>query len=106
MAHGNGASECGTENPVPNSSPGASSTAPRRNRHRRWDARKWDVMATTLQRPSQGQGRVIGGVCAAIADRFGISRTPVRAVFVIFGLMGPGVPAYIVLWVLIPPSNE
>lgn len=63
-------------------------------------------MTSTLQRPSQGQSRVIGGVCAAIADRFGMNRTLVRAVFVIFGLMGPGVPAYIVLWVLIPSSDQ
>jgi phage shock protein C len=64
------------------------------------------LMVTALQRPSQGQGRAIAGVCAAIADRFGISRTLVRAVFVIFGLMGPGVPAYIALWVLIPSSDQ
>jgi phage shock protein C len=63
-------------------------------------------MATELQRPGQGQGRVIAGVCAAIADRFGISRTLVRAGFVIFGLMGAGVFAYLVLWVLIPASDQ
>jgi phage shock protein C len=63
-------------------------------------------MATTLQRPSQRQGRVIAGVCAGIADRFEISRTLVRVVFVILGAMGPGVFAYIVLWVVIPPSDQ
>jgi phage shock protein C len=63
-------------------------------------------MATELRRPSQGQGRVIAGVCAAIADRFGISRTLVRVGFVVFGLMGAGVFAYIVLWVLIPTADQ
>jgi phage shock protein C len=63
-------------------------------------------MASALQRPSSGQGRVIAGVCAAIADRFGISRTLVRVAFVVLGAMGPGVFAYIVLWVLIPPSDQ
>lgn len=59
-----------------------------------------------MQRPSKDQGRVIAGVCAGIADRFGISRTLVRVVFVIFGLMGPGVLAYVALWVLIPSSDH
>lgn len=63
-------------------------------------------MATALQRPSKDQGRVTAGVCAGIADRFGISRTLVRVVFVIFGLMGPGVLAYVALWVLIPSSDH
>ena len=63
-------------------------------------------MTPALQRPSQGQGRVIAGVCAAIADRFGINRTLVRGAFVILGLMGPGVFAYIVLWVLIPTADH
>lgn len=49
---------------------------------------------------------MIAGVCAGIADRFGISRTLVRVVFVIFGLMGPGVLAYVALWVLIPSSDH
>jgi phage shock protein C len=61
-------------------------------------------MATALQRPNQG--RVIAGVCAAIADRFGISRTLVRAAFVIFGLMGAGVFVYVVLWAFIPSSDQ
>jgi phage shock protein PspC (stress-responsive transcriptional regulator) len=45
-------------------------------------------------------------VCAAIADRFGISRPLVRVAFVFFGLMGAGVFAYIVLWVLIPAADQ
>ena len=57
-------------------------------------------MAQAFVRPSQG--RVIAGVCAAIADRLGISRTVVRIGFVIFGLVGVGELVYIALWILIP----
>jgi phage shock protein C len=63
-------------------------------------------MATALQRPAQGQGRVIAGVCAAIAARFGIDRTLVRVAFVIFGVMGPGVFIYVALWILIPSADR
>jgi phage shock protein PspC (stress-responsive transcriptional regulator) len=57
-------------------------------------------MAQTLVRPRRG--KIIGGVCAAIADRFGMSRTVVRIGFVIFGLVGVGELVYIILWVVIP----
>jgi phage shock protein C len=63
-------------------------------------------MTTTLQRPVRGQGRVIAGVCAGVADRFGISRTLVRFGFVIFGLVGAGELAYIALWVLVPSADR
>jgi len=63
-------------------------------------------MATPLQRPGPGQGRVIAGVCAAIADRFGISRTVVRVGFVIFGLVGAGELVYVALWVLVPSADR
>jgi phage shock protein C len=56
----------------------------------------------TLQRPRRTEGRVIAGVCAAIADRFGVSRTLVRLLFIVFGLVGAGEVAYLVLWILIP----
>ena len=59
----------------------------------------------TLERPRRGQGRVIAGVCAAIADRFGVSRTFVRLLFVIFGLVGAGEVAYLVLWILVPKRD-
>ncbi len=61
-------------------------------------------MATTLERPKHG--RVIAGVCAALANRFGVSVTLVRIAFVIFGLVGAGEIAYIVLWILIPKQGR
>ena len=60
-------------------------------------------MAAALVRPRGG--KVIAGVCAALADRFGISRTLVRLGFVIFGLVGAGEIAYIAGWLLIPKER-
>ena len=52
------------------------------------------------------RGRVIAGVCAAVANRFGISATLVRVLTVLsFLLPGPQIIAYIVLWILIPNEN-
>ncbi|RBY91373.1 PspC domain-containing protein [Blastococcus sp. TF02A-30] len=59
-------------------------------------------MASTLVRPRSG--KVIAGVCAAVADRLGLSRTLVRVGFVLFGLFGVGELAYIALWILIPKA--
>jgi len=61
-------------------------------------------MAPRLMRPHRGQGAVIAGVAAAVADRFGLSRGLVRLLFVLFGLFGAGEVAYLVLWLLIPKA--
>jgi phage shock protein PspC (stress-responsive transcriptional regulator) len=58
-------------------------------------------MATTLVRPRRG--RLIAGVCAGIASRFGVSRSAVRAAFVISCVLpGPQILVYLALWVLMP----
>ena len=58
-------------------------------------------MATAqLARPRDG--KMIAGVCAGLANRFGISKGLVRIAFVIFGLVGAGEVAYIILWILMP----
>jgi len=57
-----------------------------------------------LVRPQQG--KVIAGVCAGIADRFGYSRTLVRVLFAVSVLLpGPQFIAYIVLWLAIPKAG-
>jgi phage shock protein PspC (stress-responsive transcriptional regulator) len=62
------------------------------------------MAAGSLVRPRNG--RVIAGVCAAIADRFGISRTLVRLAFVLsIVLPGPQVVVYLLLWILIPSER-
>jgi phage shock protein PspC (stress-responsive transcriptional regulator) len=59
----------------------------------------------TLHRPSQG--RILGGVCAGIADYFGWSRTLVRILTVASILIpGPQVLAYIVGWILMPDERK
>jgi phage shock protein PspC (stress-responsive transcriptional regulator) len=54
-----------------------------------------------LRRPRNG--RLIGGVCAALADRFGWNVSLVRLVAVLSILIpGPQVIFYLIAWVLIP----
>ena len=62
-------------------------------------------MATKkLVRPRRG--RIIAGVCAGIADRFGLSRFGVRLVFVLsIVLPGPQILVYVLLWILIPSED-
>lgn len=54
-----------------------------------------------LARPRRG--RLIAGVCAGIARRFGLSVTAVRLLFVVsIVLPGPQFVLYIALWMLLP----
>jgi len=54
-----------------------------------------------LVRPRNG--RIIAGVCSAVADRFGISATLVRVITVLAVLFaGLSLWAYILLWIVIP----
>ena len=47
--------------------------------------------------------KVLGGVCAGIARRYGLSTTALRLAFVISCVLpGPQILAYLLLWVLIP----
>lgn len=58
----------------------------------------------TLVRPRQG--KIIAGVCAALAHRFGWSPFLVRLLFVLSCLLpGPQIIAYIVMWILIPKQR-
>ncbi|HEX8347043.1 MAG TPA: PspC domain-containing protein [Actinoplanes sp.] len=61
-------------------------------------------MTRSLVRPRSG--KIIAGVCAALADRLGLSRSLVRVGFVLFGLFGVGELVYIVLWLLIPRASH
>ncbi|MEW9872366.1 PspC domain-containing protein [Arthrobacter sp. HS15c] len=59
-------------------------------------------MTSALERPRSG--KIIGGVCAALAARFGLPKFLVRLGFVIFGLVGIGELVYIALWIMIPKA--
>lgn len=54
-----------------------------------------------LVRPREG--RVIAGVAAGLADRFGMSRTAMRILFVLSMLLpGPQVLIYLIMWIVVP----
>lgn len=56
---------------------------------------------TRLVRPKDG--RVIAGVAAGLADRFGMSRQTMRIIFVVSMLLpGPQILIYVILWMVIP----
>ena len=58
-----------------------------------------------LVRPRQG--RVLGGVCAGLGQRFGIAPWPARILFVLLLMVIPGsqILAYPILWLLMPSEE-
>lgn len=51
-------------------------------------------------------GRMIGGVCAGLARRYGWDVNLIRVLFVLSCLLpGPQVLAYLALWVIIPSDR-
>ena len=50
------------------------------------------------------EGRVLGGVCAGLGQRFGIDPWPARLLFVLILLVLPGsqLLIYPILWILMP----
>jgi phage shock protein PspC (stress-responsive transcriptional regulator) len=62
-------------------------------------------MSRKLVRPRDG--RMIAGVCAGLARRFGLSVGLVRLLFVLsVFLPGTQVIVYIVLWILMPNEDK
>ncbi|SEF93481.1 Phage shock protein PspC (stress-responsive transcriptional regulator) [Thermomonospora echinospora] len=60
---------------------------------------------TGLYRPRQG--RVIAGVCAALARRSGLTPWTVRALALLSCLLpGPQFVVYLVLWVMLPNEEK
>ncbi|MEU1552235.1 PspC domain-containing protein [Streptomyces scabiei] len=58
-----------------------------------------------LARPTEG--RMIGGVCAALARRYGVSATTMRVAFLLSCLLpGPQFLLYVALWVLFPAEGK
>jgi phage shock protein PspC (stress-responsive transcriptional regulator) len=52
------------------------------------------------------RGKMIAGVCAGLARRFGTTPTTMRLIFVISCLLpGPQFLVYIALWVLVPEGE-
>lgn len=60
--------------------------------------------STSIVRPRDG--RMIAGVAAGLADRFGIGRTTMRVIFVVSMLLpGPQILIYLILWIVIPEGD-
>jgi len=53
-----------------------------------------------LLRPRDG--RIVAGVCAAVARRCGLDASVVRGVWIVFSLLGMGFVLYLILWLVIP----
>ena len=61
-------------------------------------------MTNQLTRPETG--RMVGGVAAGVARRYGWNPTTVRLAFVASCLLpGPQVIAYVIAWAVIPDEN-
>ena len=54
------------------------------------------------------KGRMVAGVCAGVADYFGIDVTLVRVVVAVVSVItgGAGVLAYLAAWLIIPAEGE
>jgi len=63
-----------------------------------------DRLFSTLSRSpvTRSNDRVIGGVCAGIAGRLGVSAAIVRVGAVILAVMGPAIFLYLAAWLLLP----
>lgn len=60
------------------------------------------AMAKRLVRSND---KVIGGVCAGIAEYLGLDPTLVRAAYLVVSILSaafPGVLVYIILWIIMP----
>jgi phage shock protein PspC (stress-responsive transcriptional regulator) len=52
-------------------------------------------------------GRIIGGVCAGLANRFGLRPWTVRLIFLLSCLLpGPQFIAYLAMWIIIPGEKQ
>jgi len=57
--------------------------------------------STALVRPARG--RMLAGVCVALANRFSVKPWQVRTLFVLSCLLpGPQILLYLALWVILP----
>jgi phage shock protein C len=53
-------------------------------------------------------GRMLAGVCAGVADYFGLDVTLVRVIWAVVAVItgGAGVLAYLVAWIIIPSEGQ
>jgi phage shock protein PspC (stress-responsive transcriptional regulator) len=59
----------------------------------------------STQQLKRSRNRIIGGVCAGIADWIGWDATLVRILYLIISILSaafPGTIVYIILWIIMP----
>jgi phage shock protein PspC (stress-responsive transcriptional regulator) len=62
------------------------------------------VSTPVLSRPTSG--KLVAGVCAGLARRFGLPPTVVRLVFVLSCVLpGPQFLVYVALWIVLPKDT-
>lgn len=64
---------------------------------------------TDNRRLTRSKNKMIAGVCAGIAEYFGWETTLFRVVFVLVSILSvafPGILVYVVLWVVMPRSDD
>ena len=66
-----------------------------------------DRFFTTVRRSpvTRSRQRVLGGVCAGLAERLGVSTAIVRVATVVLALLGPALVIYLAAWLLLPDSE-
>ncbi|MFH0711346.1 MAG: PspC domain-containing protein [Candidatus Aenigmatarchaeota archaeon] len=50
--------------------------------------------------------RILGGVCGGMGEYLNLDPTLVRLVWILFGLTGAGVLAYIIAWIIVPRNPK
>ena len=61
------------------------------------------------QRLVRSNNRIIGGVCGGIAEFLGWEPGLVRVIYVLVSIFSAGFPgllAYIILWIIMPPPED
>jgi len=61
---------------------------------------------TTLRRPRSG--RMIAGVVAGLADRFGMDRSMARIAYTLLSILSvafPGILVYLICWIIVPEGD-
>jgi phage shock protein C len=50
--------------------------------------------------------KMLGGVCGGIGEYLDVDPTIIRILWILFGLTGFGVLAYILAWIVMPPKKR
>lgn len=50
--------------------------------------------------------RILGGVCGGIGEYLNVDPTIIRVIWILFGLSGFGILAYLIAWLIIPKNPD